>query len=619
MKNIFKKLFLLCIFIFCLYSQVFAKEGIESIDIDIYIDEYGDATVTEIWKCEAYSGTEWYHPYYNLGNAEITDLMVSENGRKYSLLSPWNVNASQYYKTEKYGINKLSDGIEICWGMGSYGVHEYEVSYKIKNFVDNLNDSQMIYWTLIQHNRSDVVDNASIKIYADKPFDENVLVWGFGEDGGICRVLDGYIEMKSNNSLKIQEYMTILVKLPQNFFDSTNTSNKSFEYFYDMAIKDSKLEEKINRELWIHDIIFGNEFVLFIIFLTFTLLFRFGMAFLISSMENVFKKLTKNSAIAIFLAYMFLVYCFMMHNFWLIILLLVIVCVMNKNIKEHKVIKGKIKESQVLYYRDIPCEKDLFKIYYIAYQYGIIKNESDLLGALILKWIKEKKVTLLDKNEDNKKECIKLSGEYYVEKWDNIFEQQLYRMMYNASGDGILEKKELKKWCKNKYSTLFSWFKNIMQHEQSELIKSGELILSKFGSHVEYIPTQQLYEEGRKICGLKKFLREYTLISEREAIEVKIFEEYLIIAQMLGIADEVIEQFEGLYPEIINQSQFNYRDYIFVNSMARYTIRTSIRVRNIKKTMSAASSYSGGGGGRSFGGGGGGSRGGGSRGGGGRR
>ena len=35
--------------------------------------------------------------------------------------------------------------------------------------------------------------------------------------------------------LKQNEYMTILVKLPQNTFDINNNINKSFNYYYEMS------------------------------------------------------------------------------------------------------------------------------------------------------------------------------------------------------------------------------------------------------------------------------------------------------------------------------------------------------------------------------------------------
>ena len=101
-------------------------------------------------------------------------------------------------------------------------------------------------------------------------------------------------------------------------------------------------------------------------------------------------------------------------------------------------------------------------------------------------------------------------------------------------------------------------------------------------------------------------MKEYTLIKDREAIEVTLFEEYLIYAQMMGIAKQVAKEFKDVYPEIIEQSKFtSYDNIIIINSYAAHGISTA------RSAEARARNYSSGGGGFSSGGGGGGSFGGG--------
>ena len=121
-----------------------------------------------------------------------------------------------------------------------------------------------------------------------------------------------------------------------------------------------------------------------------------------------------------------------------------------------------------------------------------------------------------------------------------------------------------------------------------------------------YTAAPALKEEAMQLAGLKKFLKEYTLIKDREAIEVTLFEEYLIYAQMMGIAKQVAKDFKEVYPEVIEQSKFtSYDNIILINAYATHGISTA------KSAESRARSYSSGGGGFSSGGGGGGSFGGG--------
>lgn len=43
----------------------------------------------------------------------------------------------------------------------------------------------------------------------------------------------------------------------------------------------------------------------------------------------------------------------------------------------------KYKENKSFYYRDFPFNKNMFKIFWIAFQYGIIKNRANVLNALL--------------------------------------------------------------------------------------------------------------------------------------------------------------------------------------------------------------------------------------------
>ena len=58
-----------------------------------------------------------------------------------------------------------------------------------------------------------------------------------------------------------------------------------------------------------------------------------------------------------------------------------------------------------------------------------------------------------------------------------------------------------------------------------------------------------MLDEAIHLKGLKKFLLDFSIMPEREYFEVEIWEEYLIFAQLLGIADKVEKQFKKLYPD----------------------------------------------------------------------
>ena len=111
------KILILSLFAFVLLTLFNTADAnsINSISMDIFLDDEGNASVTEVWECYATEGTEVYHPYYNLGNSKITDLIVSDSKGEYTTLSYWDTSDDLEDKAYKCGINKISDGVELCW------------------------------------------------------------------------------------------------------------------------------------------------------------------------------------------------------------------------------------------------------------------------------------------------------------------------------------------------------------------------------------------------------------------------------------------------------------------------------------------------------------------------
>lgn len=565
MKKILRTfmIFLFIFLVFGLFKTVNANT-INKISMDIAIDDKGTATITEVWNCTTNQGTEVYHPYYNLGNSQITMLSVTDNGTQYTKLNSWDTSGTLSSKANKFGINRISNGVELCWGISSYGTHTYTVKYQITNFVSELTDSQMIYWTLIPYEFSNSIGSVYIKIHTNFNISSTTDVWGYGNYGGTAYVYNGYIEMQSDGRLDTSEYMTILVKFPLGTFNTSNKLNNNFEYYYNMAEEGTT---KYKGESWgIVDVLMAVGGVIF----------QFGIfAIIIVALANKGSLGTKNF-----------------------------------NFGE----AGSSIPKDVAYFRDIPCNQEIFRAYYIGYQYDIIKKKTDILGSIILKWLKDSMIRV-EKREIGtvfkKEETVVILNETNPELIIDQKEKSLFKMLYEASRDGILENKEFEKWCKKSYSKILSWFDEIIEREKNKLVQEGlitveETVSLKIFKSTQYTATPKLKEEALQLAGLKKYLEEYTLIKDREAIEVHLFEEYLIYAQMMGIAKEVAKQFKDLYPDIIEQSNFgSYDNIVFVNMCATHGISQA------NSAKARAESYSSGGGGFSSGGGGGGSFGGG--------
>lgn len=553
-----KNLKYILLLIVCMFSiNIVYANDIKKITMDIYVDNFGDAHVIEEWTATLSSGTEGYKPYYNLGNSEIKDYKVSLNNKYFTTISSWDTSASFNEKSYKAGINSINNGYELCFGISKYGTNTYKMEYTITNFVSQTEDYDMIYWQLIPYDLSDKPDYVYIKIYSDFLYDKDLPVWGYGNYGGYAYVYNGYIELVHEDELESDEYMTVLVKFPKNTFKTSSILNNDFNYYYEMA-EDGATTYSDKTTIW--DII-KTIFIVLINLIPYIIVV-FIIIFGVNTSEYGTKKLR-----------------------------------FNKGMK-------KIKMKEVNYFRDIPCDKDIFKAYWVACQYGLVEKKTDFLGAILLKWLKNKNIentTVTSGILKKEERAIKLITSNGL----NQKEKELFDMMLTSSGDGTLESNEFTKWCKKNYKKILGWFNEVIDNETMNFVNAG-LIREEKKLFKTYYVSNNMYEYAIEMAGLKKFLNEFSNISNRESIEVNLWEEYLMYAQIFGIAKKVAKEFKKLYPDIITDDAYN--DIVFINTISYSGVSAASSAKQRAESYSSGGGgfSSGGGGGGSFGGGGGG-------------
>ena len=570
-----KKSLKVLVFMFLFMIGINVKaESIDKITMDVYVDEYGDAHVTEVWEANPSEKTEYYHAYYNIGDSKIEDFTVEDEDEEYTYID-WDINGSLNDKAYHYGFNYANNGIELCFGKSSYGTHKYTLTYTIKGFVYNTNDDkQVIYWTLL-NKINPAPREVFITIKADEKFDHDLPVWGYGNKGGYAfigdetrlediddKVHDGEVVLY-NDHLKNTDYMTVLVKFDDKIFNTSYDLDKSFDEVMEMAEEGA---DHSNGEIGFFDKIIGIFVMIFNALVWFFIIF--GITKAASSEAN--KCGTR-----------------------------------QLDFGE----EGRKLPKDVNMFRELPCGKDLYKAYWLAMAFNLVKKKTDFLGAILLKWVKDKKVEIQSKEKGmifKKEDTVIVFKENIT--FDTTFEEDLYKYMYEASKDGILESKEFEKWCSSHYSKILGWFDKVLDDETEKLTNEGKLIKTtkttlKIFTSVVYQITPQIREDAIKMKGLKEFFNEFENMKDKEAIEVNLWEEYLMYAQIFGVAEKVAKQFKELYPDLITDQTYN--SMIFVN-----TISTS-GMASASTARSRAQSYSSGGGGFSSGGGGGGSFGGG--------
>ena len=119
-----KKKIMLFLFMMLVPILGVKADTIKKIDMRINILEDGSAEIKEIWNVKASSGSEWYKQMYNLGGMELSNYKVLMDGKELTYKT-WNVNENLSQKAGYYGINYVSEGIELCFGKSDMKEHTF--------------------------------------------------------------------------------------------------------------------------------------------------------------------------------------------------------------------------------------------------------------------------------------------------------------------------------------------------------------------------------------------------------------------------------------------------------------------------------------------------------------
>ena len=548
-------------------------DHIYGVKMEVFINKEGNASIKETWKVKADSGSEWYKQILNLGESKLTNFKVSMDNKELTYKSNWNVNGSIEEKAGYYGINYISNGLELCFGKKDMKSHTFILTYDISNYIFNTKDAQVLYFTLFPKFTADSFD-VTVKSYYDFP--DNLDVWGYGYKG-YAYVKDGAILMSNEGSLD-DEYVVLLAKFPLNTF-STNYQVENFNNFEEI-LEDAK-EGSFHYDYDDYND-YNNNYnykpslfarIIPYIVIIFQLIVFGGMATLIYKTISSSKYVFKN----------------------------------NKT----------ISYKDAMMFREIPCNKD---IYYANTLININHfggyETTNIFGAIILKWVKNDKIKFRKEKKGLLKKEVSIIDLTMNPTFDNENEKKLFNMMYEASNDGYLESNELEKWARRNYSKFLDIFNKISNDYLNKLKSEGHIYKRTNKEECKYknVMDDTIYEETKKLYGLKKFLIEFSQMNTKEVLEVKLWDEYLMFAYLFGIASKVAKQLKNMYPEVIEQmgNGLDYDILIFINNMSITSASAASNARRDAESYSSGGGgfSSGGGGGGSFGGGGGGSMGG---------
>ena len=547
------------------YSNIFARNVIDNIEMDVLIHDNGSATITQRWTGRFDEGTEVYLPIEDK-SLIIRNLKVSKDGREYLEVDKWNVDWNFETKKWRYGINYTNKGYEICFGISQYGNSSYTFSYDIDPLVKSYLDADGFNFQFVNPGMGTVPTDVNIRIRVDDNkmlTENNARIWAFGYDGMISFTKEGYVVAFSNNKLNSDNYVNITLEIFKGLISPNININSTFdEVVLSRALEGSTYEETLSEAKKgpsLFEIIFA---------------LIFGLTFISFIMTIVAK------------------------------------------IKRVSELKKYYKDCN--YFRDTPNGGNIMMTNSLYSDFDIWKNkETNVIGAIIMKMINDKNLIPLQEKSYGLFGREKISTSLQVgEAPSNPDIKELYDIIVKAAGaDNILQENELKKYAERNYEVLFNYLDSLSSKGHTALHQENGYA-RVYGNNLK-----DLSDVGKKelseVYGLRKFLDEFTLINERGIMEGIIWEDLLVYATLFGIAKKVLSELKKVYPdklvEIENYSYNYYISDIYFRSLYYNTLNAKRAADVSKMAQMAAEGFGGmasssGGGGFSGGGSGGGTR-----------
>lgn len=533
---------LLCVALLC--TPALAASRVPEMELNVALRPDGSARITQIWTTDADEGTEFYLGCRDSGYLTITDFSVSDQNGPYVYVEDWDVDASFEEKANRCGILETGEGVELCWGVSEYGDNRYTIEYVLHDLVGNYPDADGFNHRFVDEMNFFPTDvTLTIRNQDGTPLTDEICdIWAFGFNGQI-QFEDGVIRAWSEAPLESGAHMTIMVALEKGVLSPGRVVEDSFEAVKERALAGSDYGAGEDAE-WDDEPLTAGDLLLFaVIILTPVLL----------------------------------------------ILLLVVLLV--------KVGKARRKKrmEQAGYFRDAPNDGNLNVTYQLGLCSGLCKEDA-LLGAYLMRLISQGCLESTDNSMDEESVRLRLN---HGPQSGNAYDDVLYTILEAAAGaDGVLDPNELEHYCGQNYVPMSRFMESCERSGKQTLVKNGCLKGAVLDNDKDL--TKKGQQELDEVYGLKHFLLDFSMIHERGVKESVIWQDYMVYALILGIADKLEAQIQELYPDQLPQLN-QYRRYVRYSGYYNGVMYSAYSREKLRRTPS----HSSGGGRVSFGGGGG--------------
>lgn len=482
-----KKILLIFISFFMFSPSCFALAKVNSMTINVKLDENGTALVEEVWQLNSQDNQNFEKNFIEIKDANIKDISISDSKNNYELVKKYNKSKNFVYSIQesknKEKIKFNTNGQETTINL------QYMVEGMIKSFAD----FNALDWHFLSLESNQEIGSLNINISGPVGFNENnTALYGIGDNLSL-NLSEGSIHVFASN-LNAKANIRILASFTDLTYSKAIKENGKFLDYYNHIVNESPILKEIKKVL--NSAIFIVISVIIIILILVALIYHFVKN---KSLYNDYKEIIP-------------------YN------------------KERS-----IGELNLVPYQDvIPCEGDIYKIYFFANYYNILKHRSSLIGAIMFKWILEG--TLKITENDGKSAIIIADGKTFERDLDN----ELYNILKKASNNLVLDNKKLIRYCITENESIIKWYDKVVKESvQDEYNKQNIKVKGK-----KIVLNNNIYNEAVDIQGLKRYLLNFNQVPRKSELTEEVYRESLVLSILLGVD-------KNLYQEILRKNPDN--------------------------------------------------------------
>lgn len=484
MKN---KIIILISLLFFFIPSVNALQ-VNSNSFSAVINNDGSADVTETFDFLGQRDTVYNLVLFNVKDVKISDLSITDNlGSHYEYAKSLEDNKAFFYTLDDQGYKKI-----LTYSVVSENTI-ITIKYKLSNVTVKFNDGTYgIDWFLVSRAAGHNIRtfNTSIKFENEEILSKisKVDVVGVNKTSNVT----------TDKSLSFT----------YNDIDSTQSLRLLVSFAQGVTFTNAKSVDKAYAE-YSDDIIDGRDLVATFysystknFLITFLLIVIGGLAILIGSIIYV---------------------RYGTHDEYY-----------GMETKDKKTI-NKIKD--LAYYDSVPCQGDLYKIFFTAGYFKLLKNKSDMLGTILLKMYLNGNLELIPgKNGKN----IRLRNDEGI---DRDLDQDLYNIMLEASDMKVISDTKFNKFAKEHFVRIMTWYNMGYSETITDEFNRGHVSRgSKIGKTTKLIFDDNFVDYGNKILSMKKYLLNFNQVPRQTKLSEETYKLLLLSAQLLGIGEQLADE-----------------------------------------------------------------------------